>query len=90
MEFKQGNPISVLLSDYLKEYTTVNERADVAAKTGVGTSTIRDLIYRTTSVTETNTKAIVALIELAVVNCTNKIEYGKKARKNLNSQLQAV
>lgn len=90
MEFTYGSPISYDLSNYLKEYTSNNDRADVSAKTGVGSSTIRDLVYRLNNITESNSKAIIELMKIAVVNCTDKIEYSKKAKKDLELQLQTA
>lgn len=87
MLFNYGNPISELLAQYLKDYTDNNDRANVAAKTGVSISTIRDVTYRANNLTEGNSVAIVELMRVAVVNCTNKIEYSKKAKEDLESQL---
>jgi len=87
MLFNYGNPISEQLAQYLKDYTDNNDRANIAAKTGVSISTIRDVTYRTNNLTEGNSVAIIELMKVAVANCTNKIEYSKKAKQVLESQL---
>jgi len=82
-----GKPISEELSTYLKEYTDNNDRANVAAKTGVSISTIRDVTYRNNNLTESNAVAILELMRIAVANCTNKIKYSKQVKKVLETQL---
>jgi len=85
-----GKPISEELSTYLKEYTDNNDRANVAAKSRVGISTIRDVTYRNNNLTETNAEAITELMKIAIINCQNRIQYSKKVKKDLESQLTAV
>jgi len=89
-EENYGKPISEQLAEYLKTYTDNNDRANVAAKTGVSISTIRDVTYRANNLTESNAVAIVELMRVAVANCTHKIEHGKRAKKDLESQIAAV
>lgn len=60
-----STPISAELSDFLRRYTNSTDWAETCIKTKVGTSTIRDLIYRTNSLTKRNSKAIIHLIEIA-------------------------
>lgn len=84
-----GNPISEKLAEYLKEWTDNNDRANVAAQTGVGISTIRDVTYRANNLTESNSVAIVELMKIAVKNCTNKIQYAKQVKRELETQLSA-
>lgn len=85
-----GNPISLKLSEYLRDWTDKDDRAAVAVETGVSMSTVRDVTYRNNNLTEENSKAIIKLMERAVKNCTNKIEYAKKAKKDLETQLQVA
>lgn len=82
-----GQPISIELSEYLKEYTDGNDRANVSTKTGVGTSTIRDVVNRYNSLTESNSQAILELMKVAVLNCTNKLSRAKKAKEYLEDKL---
>src|SRR5690554_902901 len=70
---KFSNPISEKLSHNLKRYTGKHDRANVAIATGVGTSTVREVVYRANPLTENNSKAIIALIDIAVQNCENAI-----------------
>ena len=52
-----GKPISEQLSGYLRTYTDKHDRANVSVETGVGTSTIREVMYRTNPVTKRNSNA---------------------------------
>ncbi len=74
-----GKVIDVELSEYLRKHTGKFDRAEVCNQTGVGTSTIRDVVFRTTNLTVNNSKAIVKLIERAISNCENSI---KEAQNN--------
>lgn len=68
-----GKPISEKLSDYLKKYTNSNDRANAATISGVGTSTIRDVMYRNNSLTEENSKGIIELMRIAIKNAKNAL-----------------
>lgn len=82
-----GKPISEQLSEYLKEFTNNNDRANVSEKTNVGTSIIRDVVYRSRTVTENNSEAIIELMRIAIYNCTHKIERATEAKDYLTEQL---
>lgn len=82
-----GSPISEKLSDYLRKYTTSNDRATVCIETGVGMSTVRDVCYRKNSLTEDNSKAIIALVNIAISACENSIEKADEAIKDLKEIL---
>ena len=82
-----GNPISEKLSNYLRTYTTSNDRANVSRMTGVGSSTVRDVAYRNNNLTEGNSKAIIELARIAIMNCDNSIEDAGKAAAELRSIL---
>ena len=72
-----GKPINERLSIILRRNTTKDDFANVAATTNVSFSTIRDVLYRTNSLTYSNSKAIRELIKIAFDNA-------------LGSQLQAA
>lgn len=84
-----SKPISEKLSEYLRDWTNKQDRADVSRITKIGLSTIRDVVYRNNSLTEENSKAIVELMKIAVVNCTNKIAYAKKVKRVFGRQLKS-
>ena len=71
-----GIPISEELSNFIKEYTNTNDRANVSSETGIGTSTVRDVAYRANNLTESNSKAVIALVKIAF--------QAFKAEKNLS------
>lgn len=63
-----GKPIYEKLSVILRRNTTKDDFANVAASTGISFSTIRDVVYRTNSLTYSNSKAIQELIKVAFDN----------------------
>ena len=63
-----GKPISEQLSTVLRRNVSKDDYADIASRTSVSFSTIRDVIYRTNSLTKTNAKAISLLIHVAFEN----------------------
>ncbi|PRX57012.1 hypothetical protein [Flagellimonas meridianipacifica] len=63
-----GKPISEQLSTILRRNVTKNDYANIASRVNVSFSTIRDVVYRTNSLTKTNAKAISLLIHTAFEN----------------------
>lgn len=63
-----GKPISERLSTILRRTTSKNDLANIALRSNVSFSTIRDVVYRTNSLTKSNAKAIVLLIHVAFEN----------------------
>ena len=78
-----GKPISKELSETLREYTSKDDRSNVSAQTGVSVSTLRDVVYRNNSLTESNSRAIVMLASIAKVNCEQTINDARTAIKIL-------
>ncbi|MEY8781425.1 hypothetical protein AB9K32_13420 [Allomuricauda sp. XS_ASV26] len=63
-----GKPINERLSLVLRRNTTKNDFANIAIKSNVSFSTIRDVVYRTNSLTKLNAYAISLLIHAAFEN----------------------
>ncbi|WP_318311163.1 hypothetical protein [Flagellimonas crocea] len=63
-----GKPISERLSEVLRRNTTKNDFANISIQSNVSFSTIRDVVYRTNSLTKLNAKAISLLIHAAFEN----------------------
>ncbi|VAW11671.1 hypothetical protein MNBD_BACTEROID03-1714 [hydrothermal vent metagenome] len=63
-----GKPINEKLSITLRRNTTKDDFANVASNTGISFSTIRDVVYRTNSLTKSNSMAIKELIRIAFEN----------------------
>lgn len=82
-----GKPISEKLSNYLRQYTDKDDRADVSIQTGVGTSTIRNVVFRSNTLTEDNSRAIVALVEIALTSCREIMEKASEAIDELQEVL---
>ena len=63
-----GKPINEQLSTILRRNVSKDDYADIASRINVSFSTIRDVVYRTNSLTKTNAKAISLLIHAAFEN----------------------
>jgi predicted DNA-binding protein YlxM (UPF0122 family) len=63
-----GKPLGEQLSIILRRNCSKDDLANIAARTNVSFSTIRDVIYRTNSLTKSNSKAIKLLIHTAFEN----------------------
>ncbi|GMN07766.1 hypothetical protein MTsPCn5_31550 [Croceitalea sp. MTPC5] len=63
-----GKPISERLSTILRRTTSKDDLANIALRSNVSFSTIRDVVYRTNSLTKSNAKAIALLIHVAFEN----------------------
>lgn len=83
-----GKPISVQLSEYLKANISKNDLADVATKTDVSISTVRDVMYRNNGLTENNSTAIVELVKIAIANCNNMIGETRRAKSFLEKLME--
>lgn len=84
-----GIAISEELSEMLKKYTDNGDQANVTISlrsegVSVGTSSIKGVIYRNNSLTETNALAIVKMVEIAKQNCEASINDAKSALKFFN------
>ncbi|MGI9551206.1 MAG: hypothetical protein ACR2MT_08410 [Aurantibacter sp.] len=79
-----GKPINEKLSITLRRNTTKDDFANVASYTNVSFSTIRDVVYRTNSLTKSNSKAIKALIKVAFDNSLAKQLQAEGDKKFLN------
>ena len=63
-----GKPLNAELAMILRRNTTKDDYANIALNTNISYSTIRDVVYRTNSITKSNCKAIDALIKVALDN----------------------
>ncbi|HYD92056.1 MAG TPA: hypothetical protein VEA37_11295 [Flavobacterium sp.] len=86
-EESYGKPISEKLSQYLIDWTSEADVAkvsvDMPKENKVSVSTINSVKRRLGNLTENNAAAIISLMGIAVKNCTNKIEYAKRVKKEL-------
>lgn len=70
-----GKPISEKLSATLRRNATKNDFANIASRSNISFSTIRDVVYRTNSLTKSNSRAIKMLTRTAFKNSiSQKIE----------------
>lgn len=63
-----GRPISERLSEILRRNASKNDMANIAIQSNISFSTIRDVVYRTNSLTKLNALAISFLIHAAFEN----------------------
>ncbi|MEX0316235.1 MAG: hypothetical protein AB3N18_18790 [Allomuricauda sp.] len=63
-----GKPISEQLSTVLRRNVTKDDYANIASRSNVSFSTVRDVVYRTNSLTKSNAKAISLLVHAAYEN----------------------
>ncbi len=63
-----GKPITEKLSITLRRNSSKDDFANIATVTDVSFSTIRDVVYRTNSLTRSNSKAILELIRISFDN----------------------
>lgn len=83
--------ISKELSDYLREFTDLNDRADIVNEVGgIGSSTLRDLVFRVNPVTENNLPALKALMLRASKNAAQKMNSARKCKKAVKEILDCV
>ncbi|MFS4466331.1 hypothetical protein [Maribacter sp. 2210JD10-5] len=82
-----GKPISEKLSIILRRNTSKDDFANIAALTSISFSTIRDVVYRTNSLTKSNSKAIIALTKVAFDNSLALQLQAEGDKKYLNDLL---
>lgn len=82
-----GKPIYERLAVMLRRNTTKNDFANVAASTGISFSTIRDVVYRTNSLTYSNSRAIRELIKVAFDNALARQLQSENDKRFLNKLL---
>ncbi|MEM9646940.1 MAG: hypothetical protein AAF969_00555 [Bacteroidota bacterium] len=63
-----GKPIGEVLSNILRRNLSKTDYANIAARSNISFSTIRDVVYRTNSLTEANAVAIKLLVHAAFEN----------------------
>lgn len=83
--------ISPVLSEYLKEFTTKDDRADIISKVnGVSSSTLRDVMYRRNSVSENNLPALKLLLLKASENADAKIKQARSCKKEVKKVIDCI
>jgi hypothetical protein len=84
-----GKTISTDLSNYIKINTSRTDFGIASEKSGVGTSTIRDVVYGYNTLTKSNSKGIEQLLIIARDNFNSKIKASKKVNEFLKKHLAA-
>lgn len=82
-----GKPITEKLSIILRRNSTKDDYANIAAATNISFSTIRDVVYRTNSLTSANSIAITELIRIAFENSLARQLQAEGDKKFLNNFL---
>lgn len=87
---KHGQPISLRLSDLLKEFTTREDVADVSTETGVSISTLNYVKRRANNVSEGNEKGILLLTKKAYENAKSRRKQAIKCEKELKPIVESI
>ena len=90
MAIQVGKYIDQSLSNYLKKYTTKDDRIKVYNETGVSDFLIKDLMYQTRKITENNKTALIKLIQVAVINAETNIKDSRVCKKDLTKILDTI
>lgn len=83
-----GQPISLKVSDYLKEFTTREDIADVSTETGISISTLNYVKRRANNVSKDNKTGVLRLIEKAYENAEAKRKEALRCKKEMKSILE--
>lgn len=83
-----GKPINEKLSVTLRRNTSKDDFANVATHTNISFSTIRDVVYRTNSLTKSNSNAIRELVRVAFDNSLARQLLAEGDKQFLNKLLQ--
>jgi len=83
-----GKIISEQLADYLNKYTTASDRANVSEATGVGVTTLRNIVYRTNNLTENNSIGVLELMRTAIANAKQEKSNAINAVKYFSKQVE--
>ena len=83
-----GSIISRKLAQHIKEYTNDKDRREVSEEFNKSTSTIRDLLNLTNTLTKKNEVLLVAMLERSIVNCIDRPKKDREALKTLKSMLK--
>ncbi|MCC3214996.1 hypothetical protein LIV57_06900 [Chryseobacterium sp. X308] len=88
-KLKYGQPISLRLSNYLRDFTTKEDVANVSTETGVSISTLNYVKRRANNVSESNEKGIISLAKKALENAEAKRKEALRCKKELSLILQS-
>ncbi|EFK36856.1 Uncharacterised protein [Chryseobacterium gleum] len=88
-KLKYGQPISLRLSNYLRDFTTKEDVANVSTETGVSISTLNYVKRRANNVSEGNEKGIICLAKKALENAEAKRKEALRCKKELSLILQS-
>lgn len=80
---KHGTTISQEVSEFLKEFTTAQDIADVNAETGVSVSTLQYVKRRAGNVSRENEPGMLLLIKKAYLNAEAKRLEAVRCKKEL-------
>jgi len=82
-----GKTLNENYINYLKANTSRTDVSTASEKSGIGTSTIRDVAYGYNPLTKSNSKGIEQLLVIAKKNLESKIDQSKEVTKFLEENL---
>ena len=87
-EHNYGQPLPRPMIDFLSRYITKQDRKDIARKSGLSESLIRQVASGNMNLTKNNAHAIIMLMERSVENCGNVIDRAREDLKEYSKKLQ--
>lgn len=78
-----GKPITEAQKDLFHRLLTTKDLIDISAQGTVSYSTVRNLYYRTQSITEGNLEAVIRMTELALEKSKSSITFFENAERQL-------
>ncbi len=84
-----GSPITEDQKKLFHRLLTINDLIEISTQVEVSYSTVRNLFYRTQSVTEENKEAVIKMIARAFEKTEDSLIYFEKAKSELKQMLPA-
>ncbi|MBS3993163.1 MAG: hypothetical protein KGZ87_05560 [Bacteroidetes bacterium] len=83
-----GNPITEEQKSIFHRLLTTNDLIDISTKVNVSYSTVRNIFYRTQSITEENKEVVAKMISKSFEKTEDALIYFEKAKSELKQMLQ--
>ena len=82
-----GEPISKELRDVFNRILTIDDLMDISTEVSVSYSTIRNIYYRTQTITEENKEAAYKMMNKAFEKVENALVFFYKAKQHLEEMM---
>lgn len=85
-----GKPVSDKLSDYLKKFTSEQDRAKASVESGVGFHTLKSLAIGRINITEANVVGLIELVKIAIEKCVTQAKEANVTKAKLQKLLKTA